>query len=148
MSWNSNGKEANLFHLREPQTIAARSAPQVRPEDLQTAAKVARPRQDVQREELGNRTIAGVNAVGTRVTRTIPAGREGNDQPLVTTTETWRSSDYGVVLLSINDDPRSGKYTHEVMEFQPGEPDAALFRAPEGYTVKDVSPKGAVFAHQ
>jgi hypothetical protein len=140
--WNSQGKEATVRHMPEPQTIQARPAQQRT--DVQTVQlpdRVARPQNDVQREELGTKNIAGVNAKGTRITRVIPAGREGNDQPITVTEEIWRSPEYGVILENVNDDPRFGTTTREVTEFTPGEPDAGLFKVPEGYTVRDVTPQ-------
>jgi len=144
--WNSETRAATVTHRPEPSTIQARpaqtldapSAPTV-----ETDTPVRRQQVEAQREELGTKTIAGVSAKGTRVTRVIPAGRDGNDQPITTTQETWRSTEYGIVLMSVNDDPRYGTTTHETTEFTPGEPDAALFRLPEGYTVRDVTPRTA-----
>lgn len=143
-SWNSTTKEATVTQRPDPatmqarptQTMAARPAPTV-----QTEQPVHRQNSDVQREDLGTKNIVGVNAKGTRITRVIPAAREGNDQPITTTQESWRSTEYGIVLMSVNDDPRYGMTTHEVTEFTPGEPDAALFRLPEGYTVREVTPR-------
>ncbi len=37
---------------------------------------------EITREDLGTRTIAGMQATGTRMTEIIPSGREGNDMPL------------------------------------------------------------------
>ncbi len=149
LTWNSNTREATLTHHLEPQW--QRAAPEVR-SDVAPAARpehtVRRPQQEIQRENLGTKTIAGVNAVGERTTRVIPAGSEGNDQPLTITDETWRSLEYGVILSSIHDDPRNGKSTREVTDFQPGEPDTALFKAPEGYTVREITPQRAAVAAQ
>lgn len=89
------------------------------------------------REDLGVRTIAGIEAKGARTTGIIPAGEQGNDQPLTIVTENWMSTQYDIPLLTIINDPRTGKRTVEVTEFQPGEPDPALFQIPEGYTVRE-----------
>jgi hypothetical protein len=145
MMWNSRGGEAVVTHMPEPQTIAARPAPPasgmpaaVRLPDLGSMPRAARTQPDVQREDLGTKNIAGVNATGVRTTRTIPAGSEGNDQPIVVTDEIWRSKEYGLTVMSVRNDPRNGTTTREVTEFQAGEPDAALFHVPEGYTVHDI----------
>ena len=45
--------------------------------------------------------------------------------------------EYGVPVLIVRHDPRSGMRTEKVMEFQPGDPDPALFQAPEGYTIHE-----------
>jgi hypothetical protein len=47
------------------------------------------------------------------------------------------STQYDIPLLTITNDPRTGKRTDEVTEFQPGEPDPALFQIPKGYTVRE-----------
>jgi len=94
-----------------------------------------------QSEDLGIRTINGVEAKGTRMTRVIPAGRDGNDQPLTITSEWWRSEELGIMVMSVNDDPRTGTITMELTDLERGEPDAALFQVPEGYTVKDRTPQ-------
>jgi len=51
--------------------------------------------------------------------------------------ESWVSTQYNIPLLTITDDPRTGKRTDEITEFQPGEPDPALFQIPSGYTVRE-----------
>jgi hypothetical protein len=73
--------------------------------------------------------------------RTIPAGKEGNNQPIVITTETWRSNELKLVVRRITNDPRIGISTMELTDIQQGEPDPALFQVPEGYTVKDQFPQ-------
>jgi hypothetical protein len=85
--------------------------------------------------------IAGVEATGIRITRVIPAGKEGNDQPVTITNERWFSTKLPrMILLSIDNDPRSGVMTTEMTEIERGEPDPSLFAIPEGYTVKDRYP--------
>jgi hypothetical protein len=138
--WNSNTREATVTQRPEPTMIPVRS-PETQTEAPKVRAEMPARRQnpDVQREDLGTKEIAGVNAKGTRVTRVIPAGRDGNDQPITTMQETWQSTEYAIVLMSVNEDPRYGTTTHEVTEFTPGEPDTALFRLPEGYTVREIA---------
>jgi hypothetical protein len=83
----------------------------------------------------------GVEAKGTRTTRVIPAGREGNDQPITVVHENWISPELRITVMSINDDPRTGTSTMELTDIERGEPDAGLFQVPEGYTVKDRTPE-------
>jgi hypothetical protein len=142
--WNSNTKEATVTHRPEQQLLSARPAQTLgagTAPTVQVQLPDRRQNPDVQREDLGTKNIVGVNAKGMRVMRVIPAGREGNDQPITTTSESWRSTEYGIVLMSVNEDPRYGTTTHEVTEFTPGEPDAGLFHVPEGYTVREVTPR-------
>jgi hypothetical protein len=148
-NWESNSKKATIIHLpaqEERKGCWANDAgtfrtayggqslapsPAVR---LAEGHAQARPTT----ENLGTTTIQGVEATGRRTTTTIPAGQAGNDQPIVITHERWMSRGLGVglVLRSIDDDPRSGVTTREVTNLTQGEPDPALFQPPDGYEVK------------
>jgi hypothetical protein len=91
-----------------------------------------------QREELGTDTILGVEVQGARMTRTTPAGRIGNDEPLLRTEEIWSAPSLGgLVLREITDDPRTGKSTREAVSLDLSEPDPAVFQPPEGYEIVD-----------
>jgi len=89
------------------------------------------------REDLGIQEMEGLSVRGTRTTRTIEAGKIGNDQPIVIVTESWYSKDLQEVLLSETDDPRSGHSTAKLVNIQRDEPDPALFQVPPDYTVKE-----------
>jgi hypothetical protein len=91
---------------------------------------------NAQTDNLGTRTLNGVAAVGTRVTRTIPAGEIGNAQPLQIVRETWFSQDLGVPVMSSQSDPRTGTTVTQLTNILRVEPDAALFQAPAGYTTQ------------
>jgi len=88
-------------------------------------------------EQLGSKTIEGVQATGTRTTFTIPAGQIGNDKPLDITDERWYSNELQVTVLSEHSDPRMGKTTYALKNISRGEPSPALFQVPSDYTVKD-----------
>jgi hypothetical protein len=91
-----------------------------------------------QHEELGTDTILGVEVQGARMTRTTPAGRIGNDEPLLRTEEIWSAPSLGgLVLREITDDPRTGKSTREAVSLDLSEPDPAVFQPPEGYEIVD-----------
>jgi len=111
------------------------------PDEIAARRKANESRQppsgEFKSEDLGTRTIAGVEAQGLRTTRTIPAGQAGNKLPLVTTRETWRSKESGLVVLGITDDPRQGRTTYEIEDFSRTEPGPSLFAPPEGYRVED-----------
>lgn len=142
MLWTSMEKRVTVIHQPEPQTIAEPPVPGIPaalvPDVAARSNAIRTQDPGIQREELGTKNIAGVNATGVRTTRTIAAGREGNDQPIVITQETWRSKQYGLIMMSVRSDPRTGSETREVTEFAAGEPDPGLFHAPVGYTVHDV----------
>ena len=88
-------------------------------------------------EALGNRQILGLRAEGTRQTMTIPAGVFGNIGPIQVVTERWHSPELKIVLESRRSDPRMGDVTYRVTQLLRGEPDAALFEIPSGYTTVD-----------
>lgn len=138
INWDDRTKIANVIHIPTPDTVQHRTQPMQAAEvDAARQPQAVRAPRQVTREDLGVRTIAGIEARGTRTTGIIPAGEVGNDQPLTVITENWISTQYQIPLLTITDDPRSGKRTDKVTEFQAGEPDPALVKIPEGYTVRE-----------
>jgi hypothetical protein len=90
---------------------------------------------NVTTENLGMQTINGVQATGTRVTRTIPAGRIGNAQPIQMVTETWHSPDLQRPVMIKTVDPRSGTRVTQLTNITRSEPDPTLFQIPSDYTV-------------
>ncbi|MGA9885371.1 MAG: hypothetical protein WBQ34_16775 [Candidatus Acidiferrales bacterium] len=85
---------------------------------------------------LGTQTINGVQAQGTRYTRTIPAGQIGNEKPIVITTERWYSPDLQMYVMTKTTDPVRGNSVRQLTNIQMGEPEASLFQVPPDYTVK------------
>jgi hypothetical protein len=92
---------------------------------------------NVRKESLGTQMISGVQAEGTRITETIPAGAIGNDTPIDIISESWVSTELGVVVKTVHNDPRSGENVYELTNIRRGEPSAALFQVPADYTVTD-----------
>jgi hypothetical protein len=90
---------------------------------------------ELSKESLGTQSINGVDAEGTRVTHTIPAGRIGNDRPINIVFERWYSPDLQMVVKSTRTDPRFGTTTYTVTNVQRAEPAVALFTVPPDYTV-------------
>ena len=90
---------------------------------------------NVTKESLGTQTINGVAAEGTRYTRTIPAGRMGNDKPLTIVREEWYSPDLQMIVQSKRTDPFVGETTYNVTKIQRTAPDPSLFTVPSDYTV-------------
>lgn len=85
-------------------------------------------------------TIDDLYVEGYRTTRTIPAGYDGNDHDITSTTEYWTSPDLGLMVRRIMDDPRSGKSTSDITDLKQAPPDPALFKAPAGYEVRKANP--------
>lgn len=88
-------------------------------------------------ESLGTQSIEGILADGRKTTMTIPAGAEGNDRPIVSTTETWTSQDLKVTILSKHSDPRNGDNITRLTNINRAERDPALFAPPPDYKIVD-----------
>jgi hypothetical protein len=97
---------------------------------------------EVKKESLGTQSISGINAEGTRITRTIPAGQIGNDKPIQMVFERWYAPDLQMVVKSTRTDPRMGTATYTVTNVQRTEPSATLFTVPSDYTVQEGGPGG------
>jgi hypothetical protein len=82
------------------------------------------------KEDLGQQSIEGVSAKGTRTTTTIPAGTIGNDQPIKIVSEEWTSPDLQVLVMTKHSDPRTGETTYRLTGITRAEPAAALFEPP------------------
>ena len=87
-------------------------------------------------ESLGIETVGGVNAEGTRTTRTIAAGEIGNEKPITIISERWYSPDMQMEVKSTHSDPRFGNTTYALTNIQRTEPAATLFAVPAGYTIE------------
>jgi len=88
---------------------------------------------------LEHKTIDGLAVEGRQHTETIPAGQIGNEQPIVVTSEEWRSPDLKVLVLTRHNDPRTGESTYRLTNVIRVEPDPSLFMVPPDYTVKDTN---------
>jgi hypothetical protein len=141
ISWSSNAKQATLVHLPEPGQFAgargmaagANAGANERP------ARLRGNSDGVTTESLGSKTINVVVADGTRVTRVIPAGKMGNSEALTITHDTWVSQDLKLEVERVDTDPRFGTTTVEVTNLSREEPSPALFQAPAGFAVKELS---------
>ena len=96
---------------------------------------------EIQKQSLGTQSINGVNAEGTRITRTIPAEQIGNDRAIEIVSERWFSPDLQIVVKSTHSDPRFGTNTYTLTNLQRTEPATSLFVVPSDYTVKEGGPR-------
>jgi len=122
----------------EPQSKTARST--TLPAARAANAKTPRSLASAKTEDLGTQVMQGVTAQGKRVTRTIPAGTEGNEKEIDIVSETWFSADLQVVVMSKTSDPRYGESVYQLTGITRAEPDPALFMVPSDYTVKEGRP--------
>ncbi|HVG36021.1 MAG TPA: hypothetical protein VM911_23410 [Pyrinomonadaceae bacterium] len=101
---------------------------------LRTSKEGPKPK----KESLGKQTIEGVEAEGTRITLTIPAGKIGNERPIEIVTERWYSPELQTVVLSRNNDPFMGESVYRLTNISRNEPARSLFEIPADYKIKDV----------
>jgi len=100
---------------------------------------------DVTVDDLGASNISGIDVEGKRITRVIPEGMVGNDRPITTTEEVWRSKELDVDVQVKRSDPRMGMRTTTITEINLGEPDPKYFQIPEGYRLEERKrPTGAL----
>jgi hypothetical protein len=111
------------------------------------SAKLGTTPVETRTDALGNRTIEGVSATGTRTTRIIDAGSQGNEKPIVSVSETWFSPELKMTVLTETDDGQSGHSTMKLVNIVRTEPVAQLFQVPSDYTVKDTQPATASVKH-
>ena len=97
-------------------------------------------KKNTKKEELGKQTIEGVEAEGTRLTTTIPAGEIGNEQPIEMVFENWYSPELQTVIMSKHSDPRFGENTYRLTNINRTEPAHSLFEVPSDYTIQDGGP--------
>ena len=89
------------------------------------------------REDLGKTSVNGVEAVGTRETRTLNPGAIGNDRTIAIVKEIWFSPELGINVSVKRVDPRHGTQVINVTDINQAEPDPQWFKVPAGYTVLD-----------
>lgn len=93
---------------------------------------------NVESKSLGKRVIEGVECEGTQRTMTIPEGQIGNDRPIQTVTETWRSPELQVDVLRKHVDPRFGETNYRLVNVVRAEQPRSLFEVPAGYELKEM----------
>jgi hypothetical protein len=87
-------------------------------------------------EQLPERFISGVRAVGVRRTTTIAAGAIGNELPIEVVSEEWSSPELSMLVQTERRDPRIGTSTYRVLNIVRAEPDRYLFEVPSDYTLE------------
>jgi hypothetical protein len=92
---------------------------------------------DVTEEDLGESSVNGYVAKGTRITRIVPSGEMGNDQPMTIVIERWYSEELKTVVRIKQVDPRIGEAITELTNISATEPDPSLFQVPADYTIED-----------
>jgi hypothetical protein len=88
-------------------------------------------------ETLPARTLEGLRVEGRRTTTTIAAGTIGNELPIVTVSEEWRSPDLQVLVQTERKDPRGGDSSYRLQGISRAEPLSSLFQIPSDYEVRE-----------
>lgn len=91
---------------------------------------------DTKTKSLGTKKMDGVLVEGTETIRTIPAGRIGNEKPIVITRERWYSPQLQTTVLLTRTDPRFGTTTYELKDIELTEPTQSLFEVPRDYSIQ------------
>jgi hypothetical protein len=73
-----------------------------------------------------------IEGVPTRYSHSV-TGKDENEKSI----ESWYSPDLKLAMLTIIDRPGIGKKTYRFVKVSQAEPDAALFRVPEGFTIQN-----------
>ena len=146
--WNTETREATVTHM---QPAPAQPRPPLPPSgngrsfvQLVLMGRDGKPVPMQQKtEDLGTKTISGLECTGLLITETIPSGAQGNAETITVTREQWFSHELGIAVRWITSDPRWGVHTTEILGLDRGEPDPGLFRVPAGYRVKEEFLKSA-----
>jgi hypothetical protein len=136
-SWGTNSKVVMSHVLAETSHVTVSSLPPVQ----DASSHLPADKKQVKTEDLGKRTIAGIEAVGTRTLTTIPAGAIGNTEPLVLIHEIWISPELQLVLAESDENPFTGSRKSEITSLAQGAPDShAVFQPPQGMEIKEITP--------
>lgn len=87
-------------------------------------------------EDLGKKTIAGIEVTGKRTVKTLPANSIGNSKELKETQEVWTSDELQLVMEEKDRGPVTGIRTIKTISLQRGEPAAKLFKMTGDATLK------------
>jgi hypothetical protein len=106
------------------------------------AWSTAGPDKSATNTDLGQKEIAGVKASGTRSETIIPAGAQGNEKPLVHTSEAWFSADLATLVYFHMTMPEFGDTVMHVENLKFGDVPASTFALPDGYAIRDIALAG------
>ncbi len=125
-------RASELPALPAPPAPVAAPTPPVPPVPLLQGLML--PREGGTTTALPPREIDGLKVNGERTTWTIEAGRIGNEKPIVSSREVWRSPDLMLTVMSRDADPRQGEQIYRLEKIKRGEPDPALMKPPSDYS--------------
>lgn len=136
---------AAVVYVLEPQSKLARKRAAAvaetasQPADIQRGAPKTEPT-SIKTEWIGTQIIEGLQAEGTRITRTLAAGQAGNERVLEIVSDSWFSGELQAIVMNRTTDPRLGETIYRLTEIQRGEPLHSLFEIPAGYSISEELP--------
>jgi hypothetical protein len=135
-NWNSLLKQATMQSLGGSSVLLGCATAKL----LTDAINREQSRQRSTVEDLGLKTIAGIEAHGTRTTFTTPPARDdGNEAPFVTVIEKWTAVDVRLKGLPVREmtdhSPGHSGSTRDLTSLKQGDPDPALFTPPSDYEI-------------
>lgn len=145
LSKNAETEARQLVEAAQPSRVArtlsfeAGNSGVVAAAPLVVESENIRVRTESRREELGKQFFEGIEAEGTRMVTTIPAGAVGNERPIEIVNERWYSPELQTVVMSRHYDPRSGETVYRLSNIVRAEPALHLFQVPADYTITDDS---------
>ena len=131
-----------LYPLRKTyqMTILTRPPSTDTPDNFASpTSRSAQPSDFTHQEDLGTRTLVGLQTHGARVTQVLPAAVNGTGQDVVVTNEYWYCEALRLNLLTKHNDSRTGSVTMTVTQIDRAEPNPVLFGVPADYTMGNAS---------
>jgi hypothetical protein len=129
-------RELRVIHASEmpvPPAMIAPPVPPVPPTPLMLQLPL-QPRSGGVTTALPPKEIDGVKVNGERTTWTLEAGKIGNEKPIISTREVWRSPELMLTVQSRDADPRSGEQNYRLEKIKRGEPDPSLMKPPADFS--------------
>lgn len=136
--WSDANHIAWRRHYDPPKATQSTSTTRMPGTNIEIGAANDRMRYVLQR--LPDETLMGLRTEHSKATRTVPAGKDGNDRDLTWTVESWYSPDLKLALATVIDDPVKGVTKYEFRDLKRGEPDPSLFLVPPGYVLRNTEP--------
>jgi hypothetical protein len=123
--------------------VSAYYVPASAPANLPLAVTLPNGAGTITRENLGQKSISDLDAVGSREITTINPGVNGYKVPEPTIKEFWYSPRLEVNLIVKRFEPRGGAQNITVLNIDLSEPDPKLFTPPPGYRIIHTEPSAS-----
>ena len=124
-------------------TVSVYRVPISAPANMPTAVTLPNGRGTITRENLGQKSISDLDAIGSREITTINPGVNGYQAPEPTIKEFWYSPRLEVNLIVKRFEPRGGAENFTLQNINLSEPDPKLFTPPPGYTIIHTEPSSS-----